>query len=130
MEFINNIRWLKDVAEAVDGTTLVVQTEVVRQPYFKQVHISFQAPVRNIDFTLMAPEDAIPMVSIAAMGGVAPNWVTYERLAVEVCLEQLQDHGYFVQDFSYFRIKQLEAGESNVIQTAERLCQLNQDNRV
>jgi hypothetical protein len=78
----------------------------------------------------MAPGDVILMVSIAAMGGVAPNWVTYERLAVEVCLEQLQDHGYFVQDFSYFRIKQLEAGESNVIQTAERLCQLNQDNRV
>ena len=70
----------------------------------------------------MAPGEAIPMVSIAAIGGIAPNWVTYERLAVEACLEQLQDHGYFVPDFSYFRIKQLEVGESNVIQTTERLC--------
>jgi hypothetical protein len=66
----------------------------------------------------MAPGDAIPMISITAVGEVAPNWVTYERLAVEACIEQLQDHGYFVPDFSYFQIKQLEAGESNVIQTA------------
>jgi len=42
----------------------------------------------------------IPMVSIAAMGGVEPIWVTYERLAVDACLRQLQDHGYFVPDFS------------------------------
>jgi hypothetical protein len=62
----------------------------------------FQVSVQNIDFTLMAPGDAIPMVSITAMGGVAPNWVTYKRLAVEACLEQLQDHGYFMLDFSYF----------------------------
>ncbi|PVH64090.1 hypothetical protein PAHAL_2G181800 [Panicum hallii] len=40
-------------------------------------------------FTLMAPGDAIPMVSIAAMDGIAPNRVTYERLAMEACLEQL-----------------------------------------
>jgi len=78
----------------------------------------------------MAPEEVIPMVSIATKGGVAPIWVTYERLPVEVCLQQLQDHGYFVPNFSYFRIKQLEAGESNVIQTAERLCQLNEENMV
>ena len=52
------------------------------------------------------------MVSIAAMGGVALIWATYERLAVEACLQQLQDHGYFVPDFSYFRIEQLEAGKA------------------
>ncbi|PUZ53335.1 hypothetical protein GQ55_5G044700 [Panicum hallii var. hallii] len=68
------------------------------------------------------------MVLIAAMGGVAPNRIRYERLAVEACLEQLQDHGYFVLDFSYFRIKRLEVEESNVIQTAGRLCQFNEDN--
>jgi len=53
----------------------------------------------------------IPMVSIAAMGGVAQIWTTYERLAVEAYLRQLKDHGYFVLDFSYFRIKQLQARE-------------------
>jgi hypothetical protein len=73
MQLVNNIRWLKDVVEATGGTTPVVQSEVVRQPHFKQVHISFQVPAQNIDFTLMALGDAIPMVSIAAMGGVAPN---------------------------------------------------------
>ena len=70
------------------------------------------------------------MVSIAAIGGVVPIWVTYERLAAEACLQQLYDHGYLVPNFSYFLIKQLEAGENNIILTAERLCQLNQQNRV
>ena len=64
----------------------------------------------------------IPMDSIAAMGGVAQIWTTYERLAVEACLRQLKDHGYFVLDFLYFRIKQLQARESNVILITERLC--------
>jgi hypothetical protein len=49
---------------------------------------------------------------------------------MEACLQQLQDHGYFVLDFSYFQIKQLEAGENNVILTAEMLCQLNHHSRV
>ena len=70
------------------------------------------------------------MVSVTEVGGVAPIWVTYERLAMEACLQQLQDHGYFVPNFSYFSIKQLEVGESNTILTTERLCQLNQQNIV
>jgi len=44
----------------------------------------------------------IPMVSIAAMGGEVQIWITYERLAVEACLQQLKDHVYFVPDISYF----------------------------
>ena len=72
----------------------------------------------------------IPMVSIATVGGEAPIWTTYERLEVEACLQQLTDHGYFVPDFSYFRIKQLQARESNVILTTERLCQLTRQDRV
>jgi len=102
MQRINFIRWLEDVIKGLGGTTPVVQIKVVRQPDFKRVHISFQVPVRHIDFALMEPGEPTPMVSIAAMGGVAPIWVTYERLAVEACLQQLQDHGYFVPDFSYF----------------------------
>ena len=70
------------------------------------------------------------MVSIATVGAVAPIWVTYETLAMEACLQQLQDHRYLVLDFSYFQIKQLEAGENNVILTAEMLCQLNHHSRV
>ena len=66
-----------------------------------------QVPVRHIDFASMEPgEDpissTIPMVLIAAMGGEAQIWTTYERLAVEACLQQLKDHEYFVSDFSYF----------------------------
>ena len=72
----------------------------------------------------------IPMVSIAAVGGEAPIWTTYERLAVEACLEQLKNHGYFIPDFSYFRVKQLQARESSVILTIERLCRPNRQDRV
>ena len=122
MQQITLIRWLEAVIEGLGGTTHVVQIEVVREPDFETVYISFQVPVRHIDFTSMEPGEPTPMVSIAAMGGVAPIWVTYERLAVQACLQQLQDYGYFVLDFSYFRIKQLEARENNVILTAERIC--------
>ena len=94
-----------------------------------------QVPVRDIDFASMEPgEDpissTIPMVSIAAMGGEAQIWTTYERLAVEACMQQLKDHGYFVPDFSYFRIKQLQAREGNIILTTERLCRLTRQDRV
>jgi hypothetical protein len=70
------------------------------------------------------------MVSITAMGEEAQIWTTYERLAVEACLRQLKDHGYIVSDFSYFRIKQLQARESNVILTTERLCWLTRQDRL
>ena len=56
----------------------------------------------------MEPGEPTPMVSIATMGRMAPIWITYEMLAVKACLQQLQDHGYFVPDFSYFWINQLE----------------------
>ena len=88
----------------------MVRLELVRQPDIKRVNISFQVPVRHVDFSSMEPgEDPIssriPMVSIAAMGGEGQIWTTYERLAVEACLLQLKDHGYFVPDFSYFLIQ-------------------------
>ena len=135
MQLINLIRWLQDVVEGLGGTTFVARQELVRQPDIKRVHISFQIPVRHIEWSSMvAREDPsssmIPMVSIAAVGGEAPISTTYERLAVEACLEQLKNHGYFVPDFSYFRVKQLQARESNVILTTERLCRLNRQDRV
>jgi len=55
----------------------------------------------------------------------ALSWITFERTAVKACLQQLKDHGYFVPDFSYFLIK-----ASNVTRTTERLCQLNQHDKV
>ena len=112
MQHINLIRWFKDVVEDFGGTTPVVRLELVREPDFKRIHISFQVPVRYVDFSSMElGEDpissTIPMVLIAAMGGEAQIWTTYERLVVEACLRQLKDHGNFVSDFLYFQIKQL-----------------------
>jgi len=66
MQHTNLIRWLKDV-EGLGGTTFVVQIEVVREPDFKRVHISFQVLVQHIDFASMEP-----VVSITAMDGVSP----------------------------------------------------------
>ena len=89
------------------GTTFVARQELVRQLDIKRVHISFQISVRHVEWTSMVPREdpsssMIPMVSIAAVGGEAPIWTTYERLAVKACLQQLKNHGYFVPDFSYF----------------------------
>ena len=113
----------------------MVRLELVRQMDIKRIHISFQVPVRHVDFSSMElgedpTSSTMPMVSIAAMGGEAPIWTTYERLVVEACLQQFKDHGYFVPDFSYFRIKQLQARESSVILTIERLCWLTRQDRV
>jgi hypothetical protein len=42
---------------------------------------------------------------------------------VENCLQQLQLYvGCFMPDLSYFKLRQLKAGEGNVVQTTERLC--------
>ena len=134
MQLINLVRWLQDVVQGLGGTTFVARQELVRQPDVKRVHISFQIPVRHIEWSSMVPQQdpysMIPIVSIAAVDGEASIWTTYERLAVEACLEQLKNHGYFVPDFSYFRVKQLQARESNVILTTERLYHLNRQDRV
>ena len=113
----------------------MIRLELVLQPNFKRVHIYFQVPVRYVDFSSMElGEDpissTIPMVSIAAMGGEAQIWTTYERLAVEAWQQQLKDHGYFVPDFLYFLIKQLQVRESNIILTTEMLCRLTRQDRV
>jgi hypothetical protein len=55
--------------------------------------------------------------------------MTYERTAIQKCLEQLSTNGYFLPDYSYFLIKALEEGQS-VTTTAERLCRLNHNDMV
>ena len=92
MQHINLVRWLEDVVQRFGGTTFVARQELVRQSDIKRVHISFQIPVRHIEWSSMvAREDPsssmIPMVSIAAVGGEIPIWITYERLGVEACLQ-------------------------------------------
>jgi hypothetical protein len=46
---------------------------------------------------------------------------------MERCQEVLQNIECFVPDFSYFKIKKLEMGESSMVQTVERLCRTHQD---
>ena len=48
------------------------------------------------------------MVAIDASGRPGVRKTGSERSVVEACLEKLKDHGYFVPDYSYFKIKALE----------------------
>jgi hypothetical protein len=63
-----------------------------------------------------------PIIPIKAMGTPTLIRLTQERTIVESCLQELQNVRYFMPNFSYFKIKQLEACESNVVLTTERLC--------
>jgi hypothetical protein len=68
------------------------------------------------------------MVSIATVGKTSPIRLTRERIAMENCLQQLQNNvGCFVPELSYFKLRQLQMGEGNVIETTERLCRAHQD---
>ena len=77
MQLINLVRWLQDVVEGLGGTTFVARQELVREPDIKRVHISFQIPVRHIEWSSMVggedpSSSMILMVSIATVGGEAP----------------------------------------------------------
>jgi hypothetical protein len=62
------------------------------------------------------------MVAIGTVDSTSPIQLTRERTTMENCLQQLQNNvGCFMPDLSYFKLRQLEAGEGNVVQTTERL---------
>jgi hypothetical protein len=109
----------------MNGTPPIVQTEHVDE-HMARVCISFTVPARYVG---QLPVDAPhPMVVIAKVGSTSPIRLTRERTAAENCLQQLQNNvGCFVTDLSYFKLRQLEAGEGNVIETMERLCRAHQD---
>jgi hypothetical protein len=67
------------------------------------------------------------IVSVAVSGDVAFYRVTQERIVVERCLKALQNIGCFMPDFSYFKIKKLEMGESTMVDTVDRLCRSHQN---
>jgi hypothetical protein len=68
------------------------------------------------------------MIAIGTIGSTSPIRLTRERTDMENCLQQLQNNvGCFVVDLSYFKLRQLETGEGNVIETMDRLCRAHQD---
>jgi hypothetical protein len=107
------------------GTPPVVQTECVEN--MARVHISFTIPARFVDYQSFPVGVPHPMIPIATVGSTSPIRLTRERTAVENCLQQLLNVGCFVPDLSYFKLRQFEAGEDNVVQTTERLCRGHQD---
>ena len=88
----------------MSGTDFVVQTEDVVQN-FPRLHISFRVRARGVDYLSMPVGMPHLMVPIAAMGSPSPTRLTRERTVVEACLRELHNVGYFVLDFSYFRLK-------------------------
>jgi hypothetical protein len=105
----------------------IVQTEHV-DDRMERVYISFTVPARYIDYGQLPVGAPHPMVAIATVGSTSPIRLTRERTVVENCLQQLLNNvRCFVPDLSYFKLRQLETGEGNVIETTERLCMAHQD---
>jgi hypothetical protein len=106
----------------MNGTPPIVQIEHV-DVHMARVYISFTVPAPYVDYDQLPVGAPHPMVAIAIVCSTSPIRLTRERTAVENCLQQLQNNvGCFVPDLSYFKLRQLEAGERNVIETTERLC--------
>jgi hypothetical protein len=97
----------------MNGTPPIVQTEHVDE-HMARVYISFTVPTRYVgQLPVGAPH---PMVAIATVGSTSPIRLTRERTTVENCLQQLQNNvGCFVPDLSYFKLRQLEVSEGNVV---------------
>ena len=104
----------------MSGTEPVVQTEQVGN--MSRLHISFSIAARGVDYRTLPVGMPHPMVPVAVF-----IRLSQERTVVEKCIEELKNIGCFVPDFSYFKIQQLQAGESNVVHTVERLCRAHQD---
>jgi hypothetical protein len=106
----------------MSGTPPIVQTEHVDE-HMERVYISFTVPARYVYYGQLPEGAPHPMVVIATVGKTSLIRLTRERTAVENCLQQLQNNvGCFMPDLSYFKLRQLETGEGNVIETTERLC--------
>jgi hypothetical protein len=111
----------------MNGTPSIVQTAHVDE-HMARVCISFTVPARYVDNGQFPADTPHPMVAIANVGKTTPIRLTRERTAVENCIQQLQNNvGCFVPELSYFKLRQLETGEGNVIDTTERLCRAHQD---
>ena len=128
MQIIDHLKWFRHVVNNIGGTPPATQCAIVGRNNSIQLQISFDIPVRG-PFRSSLSSEPTPMLSIAEWGSPSLVMRTYERTAVQKCLEKLSANGYFVPDYSYFLIKALEEGES-VTTTAERLCRLNQRDMV
>jgi hypothetical protein len=76
---------------------------------------------------MLGPGMPYPMVLIAVADDVAFYRITQQRIAVQKCIEELQNIGCFVPNLSYFKRQQLRTDESNVVHTVVRLCRAHQD---
>jgi hypothetical protein len=111
----------------MNGTPPIVQIEHVDER-MARVYISFNVPTRYVDYGQLSVGPPHPMVAIATIGSTSPIRLTRERTVVENCLQQLQNNVVsFVLNLSYFKLRQLDAGEGNVIETTERLCKAHRD---
>jgi hypothetical protein len=61
----------------------------------------------TISFEIPSRQDVDTMISIVAGGKESPVKLTYERRAIEACLLELENYGYLIPDFLWFKIKAL-----------------------
>jgi hypothetical protein len=84
----------------MNGTPPIVQTEHIDE-HMARVYISFTTvPAQYVDCSQLLVGAPHPMVAIATVGKRSPIRLTRERIAVENCLQQLQNNvGCFVPDY-------------------------------
>ncbi|KAG2557501.1 hypothetical protein PVAP13_8NG173602 [Panicum virgatum] len=65
------------------------------------------------------------MISIVAGGKESPVKLTYERRAIEACLLELENYGYLIPDFLWFKIKALQQNQHDIVSLCETLSREN-----
>lgn len=90
------ILWLKDVIPEIGGTEPLVESTVDARDFVRH----------SISFDLYASDGS--NITISACGKFSPTPLHAEKTAVESCLKALEDHGFILPDYNYFRIKAFE----------------------
>ena len=114
MQRIDYFKWLTEVLQCLGGTPL--QMETTKRLQFKKMTIPFEIPLRQNLGTMMA---------VVASGKESPVQMTYERIAIKVCLLELERYGYLIPDLSWFKIKALRRNQHDIVCLCESLSREN-----
>ena len=114
MQCIDKFKWLTEVLQYLGGSPLQVVTTERQQ--FKKMTISFEIPSR---------QDVDTMIQIVASGKESHVHMTYERRAIEACILELENYGYLIPDFLWFKIKALQQNHQDIVSLCEILSREN-----
>jgi hypothetical protein len=93
MQNIDHVKWFRHVLDNIGGTPPIVQCAIVGPNNTIRLKISFDIPIRGQFRPSLSSEPPTPMLSIVEWGSPSPFKRTYERTAIQKCLEQLSANG-------------------------------------